>query len=77
MNAFISVIHRTAQLLSITGRKGEVTYDEDKDTLVSMDGTTYGGRPILREDLTNLDASDAVVINNGAIVCHDDKVVIQ
>lgn len=46
----------TAEHSTFTGAEGEVTVDTTKDTLVVHDGTTAGGRPLLREDLNNLAA---------------------
>jgi hypothetical protein len=44
----------TTQHSSFTGAEGEVTIDTTKDTAVVHDGSQAGGRPLLREDLTNL-----------------------
>jgi len=44
----------TAEHATFTGAEGEVTVDTTKDTLVAHDGTTAGGIPIAREDLTNV-----------------------
>ena len=46
----------TSNHSSFTGAEGECTVDTDKDTLVVHDGSTAGGRPLLREDLNNLAA---------------------
>lgn len=43
----------TTQHSTFTGAEGEVTVDTTKDTAVVHDGTTAGGRPLLREDLAN------------------------
>ena len=47
----------TSQHSSFTGAEGEVTIDTTKDTAVVHDGSTAGGRPLLREDLDNMPAS--------------------
>ena len=44
----------TSQHSSFTGAEGEVTIDTTKDTAVVHDGSQAGGRPLLREDLSNL-----------------------
>lgn len=44
----------TAEHASFTGAEGEITLDTTKDTLVAHDNYTAGGRPMLREDLSNL-----------------------
>jgi len=46
----------TSQHSSFTGAEGEVTVDTTKDTAVVHDASTAGGRPLLREDLSNLAA---------------------
>ena len=46
----------TTQHSSFTGAEGECTVDTTKDTLVVHDGSTAGGRALLREDLNNLAA---------------------
>lgn len=43
----------TSQHSTFTGAEGEITVDTTKDTLVVHDGATAGGRPVLREDLSN------------------------
>jgi len=50
----------TSQHSSFTGAEGECTVDTTKDTLVVHDGSTAGGRPLLREDVSNL-AAGAIV----------------
>tara|TARA_B100001250_G_scaffold220076_1_gene188780 strand:+ start:3659 stop:5134 length:1476 start_codon:yes stop_codon:yes gene_type:complete len=59
----------TAQHGSFTGAEGEPTVDTDKDTLVIHDGSTAGGRALLREDLSNLPAGqiDNADINDDSI----------
>lgn len=47
----------TSQHSSFTGAEGELTVDTTKDTAVVHDGSTAGGRPLLREDLDNMPAS--------------------
>lgn len=46
----------TSQHGSFTGAEGEVTIDTTKDTLVVHDNALAGGRPLLREDMSNLPA---------------------
>ena len=42
---------------SFTGAEGEVTIDTDKDTAVVHDGSTAGGKPLAKEDLTNVSSA--------------------
>ena len=60
----------TSQHGSFTGAEGEVTVDTDKDTLVVHDGSQAGGRPLLREDMSNLPAGtiDNADINASAAI---------
>ena len=46
----------TSQHSSFTGAEGECTVDTTKDTLIVHDGSTAGGRALLREDLNNIAA---------------------
>ena len=46
----------TAQTAAFTGALREVTVDTDKKTVVVHDGSTAGGNPLLRQDLSNLPA---------------------
>ena len=46
----------TSQHSSFTGAEGEVTVDTDKESLVVHNGSTAGGFPLLRQDLSNLPA---------------------
>ena len=48
----------TTQHASFTGAEGEVTIDTDKDTAVVHDGSQAGGRPLAREDMTNVSSSN-------------------
>ena len=52
----------TSQHSSFTGDVGECTVDTTKDTLVVHDGAQAGGRPLAREDLSNV--SSATIISN-------------
>lgn len=52
----------TAQHSSFTGDVGECTVDTDKDTIVVHDNSTAGGRPLAREDLSNV--SSATIVSN-------------
>tara|TARA_X000001036_G_scaffold257380_1_gene239354 strand:+ start:2602 stop:4230 length:1629 start_codon:yes stop_codon:yes gene_type:complete len=47
----------TTQHGSFTGAEGEVTIDTTKDTAVVHDGSQAGGRPLAREDLSNVSSS--------------------
>jgi len=47
----------TTQHASFTGAEGEVTIDTDKDTAVVHDGSTQAGRPLAREDMTNVSSA--------------------
>ena len=47
----------TTQHGSFTGAEGEVTIDTTKDTAVVHDGSTAGGTPLAKEDLTNVSSS--------------------
>lgn len=46
----------TVEHSAFVGADGELTVDTDKSTVVVHDGTTAGGAPLLREDLSNLPA---------------------
>jgi len=46
----------TAALSTVTGVEGELFVDTTKDTITVHDGYQAGGRPLLREDLSNLAA---------------------
>jgi len=46
----------TTQHGSFTGAEGEVTIDTTKDTAVVHDGSQAGGRPLAREDMSNVPA---------------------
>ena len=60
----------TTQHGSFTGAEGELTIDTTKDTAVVHDGTQAGGRPLLREDMSNLPAGtiDNADINASAAI---------
>ena len=47
----------TSQHSSFTGAEGEVTIDTTKDTAVVHDGAQAGGRPLAREDMTNVSSA--------------------
>jgi len=51
---------------SFAGLEGEITVDTTKDTAVVHDASTAGGRPLLREDLSNL-AADAITNTHMAV----------
>jgi hypothetical protein len=63
----------TAQHSSFTGVNGELTVDTDKKTVVVHDGTTAGGYPLLRQDMTNAPAGTvtSTMIADGTIVNAD------
>ena len=44
----------TLQHASFTGSEGEITIDLNKETVVCHDGSTAGGFPLAREDLSNV-----------------------
>ena len=60
----------TTQHGSFTGAEGEVTIDTTKDTAVVHDGAQAGGRPLLREDMSNLPAGtiDNADVNSSAAI---------
>ena len=60
----------TAQTAAFTGALREVTVDTDKKTVVVHDGSTVGGNPLLRQDLSNLPAGtiDNADINASAAI---------
>jgi hypothetical protein len=60
----------TAEHSSFTGAVGEITVDTSKKTVVVHDGTTAGGNPMLRQDLSNLPAGaiDNADINASAAI---------
>ena len=60
----------TTQHGSFTGAEGEVTIDTTKDTAVVHDGSQAGGRPLLREDMSNLPAGtiDNTDVNASAAI---------
>ena len=47
----------TSQHGNFTGAEGEVTVDTDKDTLVVHDGQNAGGKPLAREDMSNVSSA--------------------
>ena len=47
----------TTQHASFTGAEGEVTVDITKDTAVVHDGSQAGGRPLAREDMSNVSSA--------------------
>ena len=47
----------TAQHASFTGAEGEVTIDTTKDTAVVHDGSTQGGTPLAKEDMSNVSSA--------------------
>ena len=59
----------TTQHASFTGAEGEVTIDTTKDTAVVHDGAQAGGRPLAREDMSNVSSANILGrISNGDIV---------
>lgn len=59
----------TAQHSTFTGAPNEVTADTTKKTLVYHDGTTVGGNPLARENLSNVPAGSVTtaMLADGAI----------
>ena len=47
----------TSQHNTFTGAEGEVTIDTTKDTAVVHDGSQAGGRPLAREDMSNVSSA--------------------
>ena len=47
----------TSQHGNFTGAEGEVTVDTDKDTLVVHDGQNAGGKPLAKEDMSNVSSA--------------------
>ena len=47
----------TSQHANFTGAEGEVTVDTDKDTLVVHDGQNAGGKPLAKEDMSNVSSA--------------------
>jgi hypothetical protein len=48
----------TAQHASFTGAEGEVTIDTTKDTAVVHDGSQAGGKPLAKEDMSNVSSAN-------------------
>ena len=44
----------TVEHTTFTGADGEITIDGDKDTLIVHDGSTAGGFPLARQDMSNV-----------------------
>ena len=44
----------TAEHVTFTGYEGETTVDTTKDTVVVHDGSTAGGVPLAKEDMSNV-----------------------
>ena len=58
----------TSQHSSFTGAEGEVTIDTTKDTAVVHDGSQAGGRPLAREDMSNVSSASIVgQLSSGSI----------
>lgn len=58
----------TTEHSTFTGAEGEITVDTSKDTAVVHDGVTAGGKPLAREDLSNVSASTVAAKLNGTAV---------
>jgi len=60
----------TSEHSTFTGALREITVDTDKDTVVVHDGSTAGGHPLLKQDLSNLPAGtiDNADINASAAI---------
>ena len=63
----------TTQHGSFTGAEGELTIDTTKDTAVVHDGSQAGGRPLAREDMSNV-SSSAIVASIGTSALAGTKV---
>ena len=50
----------TAEHVTFTGYDGETTVDTTKDTVVVHDGILAGGRPLAREDLSNVNLANRI-----------------
>ena len=50
----------TSQHSSFTGAEAECTVDTDKETLVVHNGSTAGGFPLARENMSNVSSGDIV-----------------
>ena len=58
----------TTQHGSFTGAEGEVTIDTTKDTAVVHDGSTQGGTPLAKENMSNVTSTNIVSrIDNSAL----------
>ena len=62
----------TAQHASFTGLVGELSVDTDKSVVVVHDGSTAGGRPMLREDGSNFSGTIATTAYVDAAVTGED-----
>ena len=62
----------TAQHGSFTGLVGELSVDTDKSVVVVHDGSTAGGRPMLREDRSNFSGTIATTAYVDAAVTGED-----
>ena len=62
----------TTQHASFTGAEGELTVDITKDTAVVHDGSQAGGKPLAREDMSNV-SSSAIVGRIGSGTIGTDK----
>ena len=58
----------TSQHSSFTGAEGEVTIDTTKDTAVVHDGSQAGGRPLAREDMSNVSSIARTKLANVDVV---------
>jgi hypothetical protein len=47
----------TTEHTTFTGANGEITIDGDKDTVVVHDGSTVGGFPLARQDMSNVSSN--------------------
>ena len=63
----------TAEHSTFTGALREVTVDTDKDTVVVHDGSTAGGHPLAKQNLSNVPAGTitSTMIADGTIVNAD------
>jgi hypothetical protein len=68
----------TTEHATFTGALGELTVDTTKDTVVVHDGSTAGGFPLARENLSNVPSSTAVAFasyNGGQLAGMRNKII--
>ena len=65
----------TVQHSTFTGLEGEITVDTTKDTAVVHDGSTVGGFPLAKENLSNVNVTSLSAIT-GSSTASDDLFII-